>query len=105
MAWDERKFLSEHIEALRVAILKKVRNNFIMVIIPYDGYDGPDKFGFMKQKQEALDGATDWLQANDLDDILTPGRLVQTLIPNTIHSSRPWRKMLYGCQFRRFGFN
>ena len=36
-------------------------------------------------KQEALDGATSWLQANDIDDVVSPNRLVQTLIPNTIH--------------------
>lgn len=36
-------------------------------------------------KEEALEGAEVWLKAYDLDDIVTPGRLVQTLIPNTIH--------------------
>lgn len=37
-------------------------------------------------KGEALDGATDWLKANDLADVVSPNKLVQTLIPNVIHS-------------------
>jgi hypothetical protein len=36
-------------------------------------------------KQLALDSAFDWLFANDLNDVVSPNRLVQTLIPNTIH--------------------
>ncbi len=38
-------------------------------------------------KKEALDGASSWLQANDIDDVVSPNRLVQTLIPNTIHEA------------------
>jgi len=38
-------------------------------------------------KADALEGAEVWLKAYDLDDIVTPGRLVQTLIPNTIHTA------------------
>lgn len=57
-----------------------------MVIIPMMGMTD-QKVWIYETKEEALDGATDWLQANDLDDILTPGRLVQTLIPNTIHTA------------------
>jgi len=36
-------------------------------------------------KGEALEGATDWLKANDLADVVSPNKLVQTLIPNVIH--------------------
>ena len=38
-------------------------------------------------KEDALEGAEVWLKAYDLDDIVRPGRLVQTLIPNTIHTA------------------
>lgn len=38
-------------------------------------------------KDAALEGAEVWLKAYDLDDIVSPGRLVQTLIPNTIHTA------------------
>jgi hypothetical protein len=36
-------------------------------------------------KEEALENAGAWLKAQDLNDVVLPTRLVQTLIPNTIH--------------------
>jgi len=38
-------------------------------------------------KKAALDGALTWLMANDIDDVVSPNRLVQTLIPNSIHEA------------------
>tara|TARA_B110000444_G_C18847212_1_gene602863 strand:- start:3715 stop:4032 length:318 start_codon:yes stop_codon:yes gene_type:complete len=38
-------------------------------------------------KKEALDGALTWLKGNDIDDVVSPNRLVQTLIPNSIHEA------------------
>jgi len=36
-------------------------------------------------KEAALDGASSWLKTKDIDDVVSPNRLVQTLIPNAIH--------------------
>lgn len=44
-----------------------------------------NKIYVYETKEDALDGALSWLKDCDLDDVVSPNRLVQTLIPNAIH--------------------
>jgi hypothetical protein len=58
-----------------------------MVIQPIRCMPWVSSIWIYETKVDALEGAEVWLKANDLDDMVTPGRLVQTLIPNTIHTA------------------